>query len=157
MANTLNFTRQEILMRRKLESVTESWKSKIICDIEIWMDRETRCSHSKQRELYPFLLDTVILKEKKRIWRRYLEFVQEFKELPKMKVTVVAIINGSIGTDPKNLSKLQRELKIPERVRIIQRRTTLGEWMKNQCYLIPTSNSRLVLVRSHKESNNCMH
>lgn len=43
-----------------------------------------------------------------------------------MNVVVLAIINGSIGTDPKNLSKLQRELKIPERVRIIQR-TTLGE------------------------------
>ena len=55
-------------------------------------------------------------------WGKYLQFIieQNKKKLWNMRLTVVPVVVGALGTVPKGLERRLKELKIPERIKTIQ-------------------------------------
>ena len=58
--------------------------------------------------------------KKSEIMDKYLDLAWELKMLWNMKVTVIPIIVGALGTVPKNLEKRLDEEEIRERIETIQ-------------------------------------
>ena len=61
----------------------------------------------------------LILKEGERV-DKYLDLAREQKKLGDMKVTVIPIVIGTLGTIPKRLVKLVEDLEIRVKVKNIQ-------------------------------------
>ena len=51
---------------------------------------------------------------------RYLVFIRQEKKLSIMKVTVIPVVFGALGTDPKGLVREMEEIEIGRRVEAVQ-------------------------------------
>ena len=118
------------------ESVLENETHKLLWDFEIQTDHQI----SARRQ------DLIIIKKKKRTCRivdfavpvdprvklkecekrdKYLDLARELKKLRNMKVTIIAIVIGALGTVTKGLVQGLKDLEIRGRVESIQTTTLL--------------------------------
>ena len=63
-------------------------------------------------------------KESKNIYK-YMDLARELKKLLNMKVPVIPIVLGALGTAPKNFERILEELEIRRRIETIQTKALL--------------------------------
>ena len=109
----------------KPESVLENETHKIHWDFEIQTDHPIQASWPdlaliNKRKRTCHLADFAVLTDYRKQSDRYLDITRELKKLWNMRVTVIPIVAGALGTFPKGLEKRLEELEIRRRIETIQ-------------------------------------
>ena len=113
---------------QKPESVLENEMNKILWDFNVQMDHPIQAIQpdlvliNKKKRTYQ--VDFAVLaeqseKQKKKKLNKYLDLARDLKMLLNMKVTVMPVIVGTLGTVLKKLEKRLGEMEIRGRLKTI--------------------------------------
>ena len=130
----LKFDHADKYYKHKSESVPENETHKILLLLKIQTDRPIPAERLDKNKRIHHLADFAGSADnivKKNFFKidKYLDLAKEQKMLWNVKMTVIPIVNGALGTVPKDLEKRLEEFEIRGRIETIQTIKLRSAWM----------------------------